>query len=472
MIVFVLLCPGERSGKREEDMNIGEVTRRLAFNTLDKLQGGKLNTLKEVNKAEIVDGVTPEYQMRRQKALLQYAAANCPYYRERFAGELHHRTLEDLQLSDFPALNKLQFIENYDTIFSDAYLELKDSLAHLTTSGSTGTPFTVLADPEKMNHVNMNFMAVLELNGFRMGMKRGEFRAWIEGKNTISKWRSFKNNLKMIEISNMGDEQVQAIFERIRKEQIQVLVTYSSGLTALTEYAERKELPVLEWKNWPVEMIFTMGEALPQSTREKAEKIFGIRPVLTYGNNENGFIAVSLDGADTYTIDLYSYEIEILKMDSDEPAEEGELGRIVVTDYYNRAFPMIRYDTGDTGKVRRWTDENGRVHAEFTEIYGRRGSLIYNTSGHPLSMHVFMNNLLNFQGILRQAKCTQTGLKTYTLTLNPYPEVQVDEAAVIASYKKYLGDDAECTVEYVDVLPVQQSGKTMVCEQLCEEYLS
>lgn len=453
-------------------MNIGEVTRRFAFNTLDKMQGGKLNMLKEVNKSEIVSGVTPEYQIRRKNALLQYAASNCAYYRTKFSGMAYADEGNTLELSDFPVLNKLQFIELYDGILSDAYADMKDSLAHLTTSGSTGTPFTVLADSEKMNHVNMNFMAVLELNGFRMGMKRGEFRAWIEGKNTISKWRSFKNNLKMIEISNMGDEQVQAIFDRIRKEQIQVLVTYSSALTALTDYAERKAFDVQEWKDWPVELIFTMGEALPVSTREKAEKLFGIRPVLTYGNNENGFIAVSLDGADTYTIDLYSYEVEILKMDCDEPAEEGELGRIVVTDYYNRAFPMIRYDTGDTGKIHRWTDERGRVHAEFTEIYGRRGSLIYNTAGHPLSMHVFMNNLLNFQGILRQAKCTQTGLKSYILTLNPYPDVQVDEAAVIASYKKYLGEDAECTVEYVDVLPVQQSGKTMVCEQLCGEYLT
>lgn len=37
-----------------------------------------------------------------------------------------------------------------------------------------------------------------------------------------------------------------------------------------------------------------------------------------------------------------------LKMDSDEPAEDGELGRIVITDLYNYAFPILRYDNGDT----------------------------------------------------------------------------------------------------------------------------
>ena len=55
----------------------------------------------------------------------------------------------------------------------------------------------------------MNFISCMELNGFRMGMKRGEFRAWIKGKNTISKWKSFKNNLIMVDISNMGDDSLE-----------------------------------------------------------------------------------------------------------------------------------------------------------------------------------------------------------------------------------------------------------------------
>lgn len=46
-------------------------------------------------------------------------------------------------------------------------------------------------------------------------------------------------------------------------------------------------------------------------------------------------------------------------MNSDEPAEPGELGRLVVTDYYNKTFPMVRYDTGDTGIMRMYQDEKG-----------------------------------------------------------------------------------------------------------------
>ena len=106
-----------------------------------------------------------------------------------------------------------------------------------------------------MSRVNMNFISCMELNGFRMGMKRGEFRAWIKGKNTISKWKSFKNNLIMVDISNMGDESLDKICRDIEKKKIQVLVTYSSALTALTQYMKRnrKRYQPLVMSKWSIQ---------------------------------------------------------------------------------------------------------------------------------------------------------------------------------------------------------------------------
>ena len=51
-------------------MQIGEVLRRVVFNGLDAAKGGKLKKLKEVNKREIVEGVTEDYRERRVQALL------------------------------------------------------------------------------------------------------------------------------------------------------------------------------------------------------------------------------------------------------------------------------------------------------------------------------------------------------------------------------------------------------------------
>ena len=334
-------------------MQTGEVLRRVVFNLLDAAKGGRLKKLKEVNKREIVEGVTPEYMERRIDLLLDYVKKHSPYYKKH---------PEWTKLEDFPVMTKGDFLEHYEEVLVENSKE-QGNLYRLSTSGSTGTPFTVLCDGDKMNRVNMNFISCMELNGFRLGMKRGEFRVWIPGKNVISKWKSFKNNLLMIDISNMSDDSLWKICERIRKEKIQVLVVYSSALTVLANYLKRKKIDI---SKWDVEMVFAMGEALPDATYELVKEIFGFYPVRSYGNNENGFLACQVNEEDRYTADLYNFYFEMLSLDSDEPVKPGELGRIVVTDFYNKAFPMIRYDTGDTGIYQEVIDEKGRRHGYFT----------------------------------------------------------------------------------------------------------
>ena len=54
---------------------------------------------------------------------------------------------------------------------------------------------------------------------------------------------------------------------------------------------------------------------------------------------------------DYFIINNASYHIKFLKLDSDENADIGELSRIVVTDLFNYATPMIRHDTGDLAIV-------------------------------------------------------------------------------------------------------------------------
>ena len=440
-------------------MEFGEIWRRAAYNGMDALRGGYLARLKAVNKAEITGGITPRYENETLARTLAWAKKNSPFYRERYP--------EAEKLSDFPVMTKKMYVENFDEILTDPYRDKKDRLPRLSTSGSTGAPFTVLADPGKMERVNMNFISYMELNGFRFGMKRGEFRVWIKGKNVRSPWRLFKTNLAAIDISNMGDEAMAAICERIRRERIQVLVCYSSALTVLADYLKRTGYDISKWK---VEMVYAMGEGMPEQTYKDLKEIFGFAPVRSYGNNENGFMACTIGEEDRYTCDLYNFYFEILKIDSDEPAEEGELGRIVVTDYYHRAFPMIRYDTGDTGYFVKEKDGRGRIHAYFTEIYGRRGSMLYNTKGEPLSIHVFLNVLINLEGVVHQAKCIQWEEKRYELELNADRD-KIDEGAVVQLYRNYLGEDAEIAVTYVDEIPIEASGKRMAAVQKCERYL-
>ena len=61
-------------------MQAGEILRRIAFNTLDFVQGGTLNKIKKVNKREIVEGVKDSYVDRRLSSIMQYAKKQTNFY--------------------------------------------------------------------------------------------------------------------------------------------------------------------------------------------------------------------------------------------------------------------------------------------------------------------------------------------------------------------------------------------------------
>src|SRR5699024_8908710 len=162
----------ERSGGKS-GMQTGEVVRRTAFNLLDRIHGGRLNRLKEVNKREILEGISQEYEDRRLKAILGFAKNHSEFYR----GYAQAQRLED-----FPVMNKSHYNQNLERILGAEWREGEIPPYRLSTSGARCAPFTVLCDGDKMDRINMSFISCMELNGFRMGMRRGELRVWIEGK--------------------------------------------------------------------------------------------------------------------------------------------------------------------------------------------------------------------------------------------------------------------------------------------------
>ena len=60
--------------------------------------------------------------------------------------------------------------------------------------------------------------------------------------------------------------------------------------------------------------------------------------------------------------------------------------------------------------------------------------------------------------------------KIRVLLLNA-DRTRVNEDEVVASYRKYLGEEAQIDVTYVDEIPIEASGKRMVCVQKCQAYL-
>jgi phenylacetate-CoA ligase len=135
----------------------------------------------------------------------------------------------------------------------------------------------------------------------------------------------------------------------------------------------------------------------------------------------------------------------------------GKSGRIVVTDLFNYAMPLIRYDTGDIGVMTK-TGEPGKKRLFFPRIEGRKLDFIHSTAGKRLSPH-FIDHALRKYDSIDQFQLVQTGKTRYILKLNTVNTSESFYRDVKSTLKKYVGDDALISIEFVHEIPLLSSGK-------------
>ena len=301
--------------------------------------------------------------------------------------------------------------------------------------------------------------------GYYIGMKEAFIRMWV-GDHAKKSWISrTAENLIMMDCSNLDEEALGKMVSVIKKKRVKCIIGYASAIGELGRYIEEHHMNT---GDFCVKAILPISESMPSEVRRNLEKIFNCTVRSWYSNEENGIMGLQREEDESYYIDSESYYYEILKLDSDEPAEPGELGRIVITDLYNYAIPLIRYDNGDLAVEER-KEKNGRFRLYLKELYGRRGDMIYDCKGRIVSPFVLLNGLSMAKGI-NQYRFIQEDVTKYTLWLNGDRQV-IDEKAILDFISPYFGEEAEITVEYVDEIPVLSSGKRKSFENRCEKYI-
>ena len=418
--------------------------RQWLFWTKDKLTGGKLKADLAQLQTAYRDGVTAEEMQKKLEKICAHASTTVPAY----AG------CDPKDLLSFPVVNKAILKESYEAHKSSTYLSM-EGCRTMSTSGSTGTPFTVIQNGRKTRRNTAAVFFFGQMAGYPFGERAAELRVWSYG--TRHPLKGLLMNHYQLDISDLSTEAIHKLYRYIQKKKIRHLLGYSSTFTALANALKGSDLQCAG----KIKSIISASESLPLATEEKLEELFDIKVAMRYSDMECGIMAERV-GQTPYYIDSSSYYIEILDMDEDKPVPDGQVGRIVVTDLYNEAFPLIRYDTGDTGAVVREMQPSGGTKMWLTEVYGRRTDMIYDTRGKMLSPHVVTNNMCTVPNV-KQFKFTQTGEKNYTVLLN-VTEDFAQEALVRGNLTAVLGEDCELTVQYIDEIPVLASGKRRYIE--------
>lgn len=421
---------------------------RLKYWVNDFFHGSPMRkTLQEIKDVQTLKiGELKRYKEERLKELLTFAQKNCQFY----------SNYTSYNLSDYPVMDKSRYLENYDNFLVSPSLipNQKEKLHIASTSGSTGTPFKVPQDTV----CRTRRIAMIKYGNSLIGFKSFDLLMHLRSlKHHYAEklgeiFYNKKLNIIYVDNANLDELKLSQICTCINKNRVKIIRGYMTTLDFITQYAVDNRI---EFTHKPT--FISVGELLNESLRVRVSEALGCRIISQYGNEECGiFGQTEINGrGDEIKLFNANHIVEILKMDSDLPCKIGELGRIVVTDLTNMAFPMIRYDIGDIAQIGDICE--GQV-LSIKKLCGRKQDLILKTDGERVDMFNSMPQSIFNNPSIRQWQFIQTDKSCYKLILASASSA-FDESVIRAELRAILGNDATILIEFTNDIPVLSLGK-------------
>lgn len=201
-----------------------------------------------------------------------------------------------------------------------------------------------------------------------------------------------------------------------------------------------------------VKKIFYGGEMFLPKQAQYLQDEFGVEIIrsLVYGSNDIGPMAFACSYC-TGTIHHLATDaqiLEIFKLHSDEPVDEGETGRLLFTPKLREGQKITRYEIGDLG---RWVNEPcscERTSPRF-ELMGRYGD-IFKIATIFLNYRIFtkiLEDKLGYEGRVQLLLAEESSIESITIRLEKHTawDEQIAKQTLIDNYedlKEVVVDDA------------------------------
>lgn len=321
------------------------------------------------------------------------------------------------------------------------------------TGGSYGEPLRIPYSKQRAFKRTATFRYFNECGGYKLGDSYLLIRA-----KEKPGWMKFVRNEHIFIPDDISEKKLDELTKLIKKKGILVLMGYPTVIYELALFLKR--FP--EKKNGlSVNSIISISEPLEQIKREVIRDVFTCSFIDRYSNEEVGMIAQQEKFGSEYFVNKYGVYTEIVDPDNYQPVNEGESGKVVVTDIFNDLIPVIRYDTGDYAIANRY--EKGQL-LSIKHIAGRETEQIHAFDGSrvsPLMLGPYIYKPLAETGTVYQFQFAQTGDGTYDLRLKANPGEVPESVArrITGGLENVLGKKSNISVVYVNEIKPQPSGK-------------
>lgn len=407
-------------------------------------------------------------QLQKLRDLLQHAASNTTFYRERFRAASLDPQADDLlaDITRLPLLDKAQIAASLSAM---KWSQSPGGLTEAHTGGSSGEPLRFFVDRRRQAYDQAARLRAYRWFGVNLGSR--ELYLWgspIESARSdrLRRWRDGLTNHRLLSAFNMSPQRMDAYLDALQRFQPACLYGYPSSLALLAEHAIARGRPLRLPK---LKAIFVTGEVCYPHHRETLRSYFGVPVVSGYGSREAGFIAHECPAGNMH-ITAENVIVEVMPARvgcadhasaSDARSEEQPApptGEIVITHLDAYGMPLIRYRTGDVGRLKPGRCACGRGLPMLDVVAGRTTDFIHLPSGvikHALSV---IYPLRSMSGV-RQFRVTQHADYSVKVQIVPVCDDLISPARVARRLHPVLGEDIDIEVECVTHIPSAESGK-------------
>jgi phenylacetate-coenzyme A ligase PaaK-like adenylate-forming protein len=364
------------------------------------------------------------HRAQRLREFVREAVDRSPWHRERLA-DVDLDRLDEISLRDLPAMTKADLMDNFDRIVTDQRLSLPLVNDHLETGTNGGyllDRYTAMTSGGSTGHRGV---FVYDWDGwatFWMGCFRHTLRAkWsdpeLSSRPLVSCWVTaahFTHASAALSRTFASPEFVNVRFPvtlptteivaGLNLTRPDCLVAYPSALHVLSLEARAGRLDIAP------SQVLSCAEPLLPEIRAVSEQAWGAPVGNIWAASEGGGMAVPC----THSNSHLSEDLVIVEpVDEDgRPVAPGERSaKVYLTNLFNRALPLIRYEITDEVRILSEPCPCGSVHRRVADIQGRLDDVFF-YDGRRVHPHVFRSALGRHPGVVEyQVRQTRQGAR-------------------------------------------------------------
>jgi len=354
-------------------------------------------------------------------------------------------------IESYPIINKSYIKSNYSKILNREYL-----YSYIYTSGTTGSGFKYPVSKEFIEHQwaifwKFRYIHNLSLDSWCIYIS-GQVLFDTESKKPPFWIKSYPLKQLIFSQYHLNSKSVKLYLEQMINSKISWLHAYPSVLSNFANLILEEDL-VSEVKRLKLEVITTSSERLTKTQRELIERVFNTKVRELYGLSEGVANIFECEYGTLHIDEEFSYVELIPKEDSKDEYQ------IVGTTYYNRAFPLVRYNTQDSCILysKDFKCKCKRRARAIKEILGRDEDYLLLADGTKIGRldHIFkalseVKEAQIIQYIEGEAIFRVVKGKDYT---------KESELRLIKEIKHKLGDSFRYKIEYVSSIQRSSRGK-------------